>query len=137
MTASRVCLRRQSLYEPRSFEHFKIGEKLSSTTPPRFNVTDLPYRATGLVDTLSEALMLQPRVLAALLAYLEGRNASQDQIRKYIRYWRSSPRDPSVPCPNCYTFRGRHSGLTALHEKDGYMPLVCQTCNETYQIPLQ
>ena len=53
---------------------------------------------------LSEALMLQPRVLAALLAYLERRNASQDQIRKYFRYWRSSPRDPSVPCPNCYTF---------------------------------
>ena len=88
-------------------------------------------------SSLSEALMLKPRVLAALLAYLERRNASKDQIRKYIRYWRSSPRDPSVPCPNCYTFRVRHSGLTALHEKDGYMPLVCQACNETYQVPLQ
>src|SRR4249919_3579362 len=69
-------------------------------------------------SSLSEVLMLQPRVLAALLAYLEGRNASQDQIRRYIRYWRTSPRDPSVPCPNCYTFRGKHSGLTALQEKD-------------------
>src|SRR5690242_3660713 len=75
----------------------------------------------ALHSSLSEALMLQPRVLAALLAYLERRNASQDQIQKYIRYWRSSPRDPSVPCPNCYSFRGRHSGLTALNDKHGYM----------------
>ena len=84
---------------------------------------------------LSEALMLQPRVLAALLAYLERRNASQDQIRKYFPYWHSSPRDPSVPCPNCYTFRGRHSGLTALHDKDGYMPLVCQVATRRTRLP--
>ena len=43
-------------------------------------------------SSLGEALMLQPRVLAALLAYLEARNASQDQIRRYIRYWRISSR---------------------------------------------
>jgi hypothetical protein len=78
----------------------------------------------------------EPRILAALLAYLEG-NATPAQIRKYIRYWRSSLRDPSVPCPLCYTFRGRHSDLTALHEKDGYMPLVCTTCQETFNVPIQ
>lgn len=85
----------------------------------------------------SEALVIEPRILAALLGYLEARNATPKQLRKYIRYWRSSPRDPSVPCPICYIFRGRHSGLTALHEKDGYMPLVCQSCKETFNVPVQ
>jgi hypothetical protein len=81
--------------------------------------------------------MIEPQILAALLGYLEHRNATQEQVRKYIRYWRSSPRDPSVPCPICYTFRGRHSGLAALHEKDGYMPLVWHSCNETFNISAQ
>ena len=79
----------------------------------------------------------EPRILAALLTYLEGRNATPEQMRKYIRYWQSSLRDPSVPCPICYTFRGRHSGLAALHEKDGYLPLVCATCQEAFNVPIE
>lgn len=81
--------------------------------------------------------MNEPGMLAAFLAYLEGRNATQDQVRTFIVYWKAAHRDDSVPCPICYTFRGRHSGLTALHEKDGYTPLVCPGCKETFNVPTQ
>ena len=80
--------------------------------------------------------MNEPRILAALLTYLEG-DASSECIFWSALGWRSSLRDPSVPCALCYTFRGRHSSLTALHEKDGYMPLVCTTCQETFNVPIQ
>jgi hypothetical protein len=81
--------------------------------------------------------MTATRILAALVGYLESHDATAEQIGRYIRYWRSSPRDPSVPRPICYTFRGGDSGLSALHEKDGYMPLVCTNCNETFNMAAQ
>jgi hypothetical protein len=34
------------------------------------------------------------------------------------------PRDPSGPCPNCYTFRGRHSGLQRCTTKTA----ICYSC---------
>ena len=81
--------------------------------------------------------MHAPHILAALLAYLEHRNATQEQSRNFIAYWTSASRDQSVPCPICYTFRGRHSGLAALHVQDGFEPLVCNSCGETFNVPLQ
>ena len=81
--------------------------------------------------------MHTPRILAALLTYLEHRNATDVQIRNFIAYWTSPARDQSVPCPICYTFRGRHCGLTALTAKDRFEPLLCQACGETFNVPLR
>jgi hypothetical protein len=53
-----------------------------------------------------------------------------------LHYWKSSPRDPTFRVPSATRSGGRPSGLSALHENDGYMPVV-PSRKQTFNVPVQ
>lgn len=72
-------------------------------------------------------------LLEQLTKHLKDNGALQSSVAEFqSRFQNAAPGDP-LPCPQCH-LEGRIGRLIPLPELDGYEPVKCTECGETYPV---
>ena len=85
---------------------------------------------------MRHANIQNPALFTVLHKYLVDNGTEEGSINDYEELWKKLKPHQSYPCPLCYTQNGQISHLVPLNAQDGYEPVRCQVCRETYYIPI-
>jgi hypothetical protein len=80
--------------------------------------------------------MTNQLLLNVLIEDMKSQAKSEEEINKFIEYFKSIRDHNPYPCPRCFFEGVQGVRLSALNAENGFEPVKCNICKSKFFIPI-